>query len=247
MSDLKDDVEALRKRMADKAQDKAKRDARSWTGRAEHDLTAIHKFWFQFVMACHWIWVNLIRPATRWIYWPVPYLWHGYRVLWDKVVYYQDQYQNRMFSKTRAGVFLAATAGFLWYLAVPLLVLLATTVIFFSTVKKETVYLTNSQEIVPEDNTHSVQGCHDLPCTDDNSIYYRIRATNFNETWSIVSGRGIFYPDFVAASVPVSISRCEITTYGLRMKLLVSGFDIYPDLIEAKCTPLQDINPSAPN
>jgi hypothetical protein len=110
----------------------------------------------------------------------------------------------------------------------------------------EQVYLTNSQEIVPGENEHSVQGCHALPCTDDNSVYYRIRASNFNEAWSVLHGRGLFYPDFVAAAVPVSISRCNITSYGLRIKFLMRGLDIYPDLLRTECTPLQDIAPVAP-
>jgi hypothetical protein len=244
MSDkLKEEVDKLRQKVAGKAQEDAKVDARSWTGRTQQDLTALHKFWFQFLMACHWIWVNIVRRISRWIYWPVPYLFHAYRHLWDKIVYTEDQHQNRLFSKTRAGVFLAATAGFLWYLAVPLLAFLATAIIFLATVKNETVFLTNSQEIIPEDNTHSVQGCTELPCSDTNSVYYRVRASNFNEAWSLITGRGIFYPDFVAASVPLTISKCEIKSYGLRAKLLVRGFELYPDVIEAKCTPLQNVAP----
>jgi hypothetical protein len=86
---------------------------------------------------------------------------------------------------------------------------------------------------------HSVQGCHQLPCTDENSFYFRIRATLFNEIWSLAHGRGLFFPDYVAASVPLSISECRITSYGVRMKIFMRGMDIYPDLLQTECTPLQ--------
>ena len=67
-----------------------------------------------------------------------------------------------------------------------------------------------------------------------------IRASNFNEAWSILSGRGLFFPDYVAASVPVAVSRCKITSYGLRVKFLMRGFDIYPDLLQTECSPLNE-------
>jgi hypothetical protein len=247
MSNLKEEVDRLKKKIEEQAFQKNKADAKSWTGRTQHDLTAIHKFWYQFLQACHWIYANVFRPISRLLFKPVPYLWRWFRWLWDKAVYYEDKFQNRQFSKTRAGLFLLVSAVSAWYLVVPALVMLVDTAIYLATVKhNEQVYLTNSQEIVPGENEHSVQGCHALPCTDDNSVYYRIRASNFNEAWSILHGRGLFYPDYVAAAVPVSISRCNITSYGLRIKLLMRGLDIYPDLLRTECTPLQDISPAAP-
>jgi hypothetical protein len=54
-----------------------------------------------------------------------------------------------------------------------------------------------------------------------------------------VHGRGLFFPDYVAASVPLSISECKITSYGVRVKIFMRGMDIYPDLLQTECTPLQ--------
>jgi hypothetical protein len=247
MSDLKGDVDRLKKKIEEQAFQNQKADARSWTGRTQHDLTAIHKFWYQFLQACHWIYAKVFRPFTRLLYKPLPYLWNAYRFLWDKAVYYEDKFQNRQFSKTRAGVFLLVSAVAAWYVAIPALLMLVDTGIYFATVKhNEEVYLTNSQEILPGQNEHSVQGCHALPCTDENSVYYRIRASNFNEAWSIVHGHGLFFPDYVAAAVPVSISRCHITSYGFRIKLIMRGFDMYPDLLRTECAPLQDVAPAKP-
>ncbi len=247
MSDMKEEIENLKKKIGAQTFQDGKKDARSWTGRTQHNLTAIHKFWYQFVLACHWIYANVFRPVMRLVYKPIPYLWRFFRFLWDKAVYYEDAFQNRQFSKTRAGVFLLVSAITAWYLIIPAFVMLFDTAIYFATVKhREEVYLTNSQEILPGQNEHSVQGCHALPCTDENSIYYRIRATNFNEAWSILHGHGLFFPDYVAAAVPVSISRCHITSYGFRLKLFMRGFDMYPDLLKTECTPLQTIAPAAP-
>ncbi|MGE3873171.1 MAG: hypothetical protein AB7F74_09455 [Parvibaculaceae bacterium] len=241
MSTLRDEVEALKKKIADDAHEKGKTHARSWTGRTQYNLTALHKFFFQLLQALIWIYERVARPVVRVLFKPVRWLWHLYRLLWDKAVYYEDAYENRQFSKTRAGIFLLLSAGFAWYVFVPAVVFLCHAILYFATVKHdEIVYLTNSQEIIPHENEHSVQGCHAIPCTDQNSIYFRIRASNFNEAWSILNGRGLFYPDYVAASVPVAVSRCKITSYGLRIKLLMRGLDIYPDLLQTECTPLHE-------
>lgn len=75
-------------------------------------------------------------------------------------------------------------------------------------------------------------------CTDENSIYFRIRATPFNEAWNVVHHGSLFFPDYLAAAIPVTVSRCTITTYGIRVKLFMRGTEIYPDLLESSCEPL---------
>lgn len=241
MSTLKDEVAALKKKLEERTDERAKVHSRSWTGRTQHNLTALHKFLFQLVQAMAWIYSHVARPVARILFKPVTWLWHLYRLIWDKAVYYEDAQQERQFSKTRAGVFLALSAAFAWYLFIPAIVFVFHTLLYVTTVKRdEVVYLTNSQEILPHENEHSVQGCHALPCTDQNSLYFRIRASNFNEVWSILNGRGLFFPDYVAASVPVAVSRCKITSFGLRIKFLMRGFDIYPDLLQTECSPLNE-------
>ena len=177
-------------------------------------------------------WGAASRPVTPW-------LWRPVRALWNRLVYIEDEYKNRRLSKRRATYFVAASLVFAWFILIPLLGFLFDVGLYLATVKRdEVVYLTNSQEIMPEDNVHSVQGCYELPCTDENSFYFRIRATLFNEVWSVVHGRGLFFPDYVAASVPLSISQCTITSYGVRLKLIMRGVDIYPDLLKTECTPM---------
>ena len=240
MSDIKDEIEKLRAKIDDNAYRAAKTEAASFQARRRGDVASMNRFLAQFILASHWIYQNILSPVGRFASIPVRHLFRWYRWLWDKVVYTQDQYKNRMFSKTRAGVFLTASLVFAWFILLPLLGFLLDAGLYFATVKRdETVYLTNSQEIIPEENVHSIQGCHDLPCTDENSVYFRIRATLFNEAWSLVHGHGLFFPDYVAAAVPLSISKCTITTYGVRIKLVMRGMDIYPDVLTTECTPLQ--------
>jgi hypothetical protein len=240
MSDLKNEIEKLRAKIDDDAYRAAKTDAASFQTRRRNEVASMNRFLAQLILAAHWIYQSILRPVGRFASIPLRHLFRGYRWLWDKVVYVEDPYKNRMFSKTRAGVFLTVSIVFAWFILVPALVFLFDVGLYLATVRKdEVVYLTNSQEIIPEENVHSVQGCHSLPCTDDNSVYFRIRGTLFNEGWSLVHGRGIFYPDYIAAAVPLSISKCTITSYGVRIKFVVRGMDIYPDVLSTECAPLQ--------
>jgi hypothetical protein len=248
MSDLKHEIEKLKSKIDDNAYRAAKTEAASFQARRRSDVASMNRFLAQFVLASHWIYQNILAPAGQYGSIPLRHIFRWYRWLWDKVVYREDQYKNRLFSKTRAGVFLTATIVFAWFILLPLLGLLFDTAVYFATVQKdEVVFLTNSQEIIPEENVHSIQGCHSLPCTDDNSVYFRIRATLFNEVWSLVRGEGLFYPDYVAAAVPLTISRCMITSYGMRIKFVVRNLDIYPDVLQTECTPLDaEEGPAAP-
>jgi hypothetical protein len=240
MSDLKNEIEKLRAKIDENAYRSAKTEAASFSTRRRNEVTSLNRFLAQLVLAASWIYETILRPVGRAAAVPLHYLWRWYRILWDKVVYREDRYKNRMFSKTRAGLFLTASLIFAWLVLLPLLAFLFDLGLYLATVKKdEVVYLTNSQEIIPEENVHSVQGCHSLPCTDENSVYFRIRGTWFNEAWSLVHGHGLFFPDYIAAAVPLSISKCTITSYGVRIKLIMRGMDIYPDVLQTECEPLQ--------
>ncbi|WP_374650451.1 hypothetical protein [Dongia sp.] len=245
MNDLQKQIDGLKQRIEDRAYEADRKEAGTWQYKAANDIGALSRFFSQIVLAGLWMYEHILAPAGRFSAIPAGFLFGWYRRLWSRIVYVEDRFRQRQFSKTRAGLFLTTTLVFVWFLLVPLLVLALDTGLYFATVKHdEIVYLTNSQEIVPEENVHSVQGCHALPCTDDNSFYFRIRATLFNEIWSIAHGYGLFFPDYVAAAVPLTISECKITSYGLRMKLMMRGMDMYPDILRTECTPLTgDSNP----
>ncbi len=240
MSNLSDDIEKLRKKVEARAFANDKRDAASFAARSRDDLTAFHRFLWQLAAAAIWLYETLLLPLALFLAMPLRFLWRCYRRLWDRLVHVEDKFGNRLFSKTRAGIMLVISLVGVWYVLLPVLMFLFDLGLYALTVRKnETVYLTNSQEILPQENVHSVQGCHTLPCTDENSFYFRIRATWFNEAWSLVHGHGLFFPDYIAAAVPVSISKCQITSYGVRLKFVMRGMDIYPDVLQTECAPLE--------
>lgn len=238
-NDLRQQVDALKKRIETHAYEAEKTEAGRWQTRAAADITGLARFAAQMALGAVWIYEHILAPVGHFLAVPALFLFNAYRRLWTRMVYAEDKFEVRRFSKTRAGIMLAVSLVSVWFVVLPLLGLLWDTGLYFATARRdEIVYLTNSQEILPEHNIHSVQGCHSLPCTDDNSFYFRIRATLFNEIWSLVHGHGFFFPDYVAAAVPLSISECKITSYGLRFKLMMRGFDFYPDVLETTCTPL---------
>jgi hypothetical protein len=239
MSDLQKQVDNLKRRIEDRAYEAERAEAGQWQVKTAKDLTAFGRFIAQVVVAAIWMYETILRPTAGFFAVPLNFLVGWYRRLWARLVYVEDKFKQRQFSKTRAGLLLTTTLLFLWFALLPLLGFAVDVGLYFATVKRdEIVYLTNSQEILPEENVHSVQGCHALPCTDENSFYFRIRGTLFNELWSLVNGYGLFYPDYVAAAVPLSISECKITSYGLRLKFMMRGIDLYPDVLKTECQPL---------
>lgn len=239
MSDLLDRVNRLKERIAERAHESGKAHAASATGRTQRELTSIQRFAGQMVLAAIWSYQHFLAPVVRVLSVPGGWAWRLYRYLWDRFVYVEDRFENRIFSKSRAGIFLSTFLVFAWFILLPALGFLYDAGVYALTARHdEVVYLTNSQEILPEENIHSVQGCYALPCNEENSAYFRIRWTLFNQAWSLVQGHGVFLPDYIAASVPLSVSSCKVTSYGIRLKFLVRGLDLYPDLLRSECTPL---------
>jgi len=113
---------------------------------------------------------------------------------------------------------------------------------YLSTVRRdEQLYLSNSQNISGSQTDgheiHEIYGCETLPCTEQNTVTFRVRATWFNEVWSILHHGSLFYPGYVAAAVSPVLNRCVITSYGVRKKFLVRSWELYPELIQVECTP----------
>jgi hypothetical protein len=200
-----------------------------------HAVAVLIRFVTQVLIGLAWFWENLLRPVMRTLFWrPLKYLLRKYRLLWDRVVYLKSGH----FSRLRAGLMVTATIAAI-YVIPQLTLFLLHAGLFLATAKRETVYLTQSQEIYPDHDVHSVKGCEELPCTEQSSIYYRVRPYSFHHAWSLVKRGTLFYPDFVAATVPPGVSRCTTLSYGLRIKLLMRQWDLYPDLLDAVCEPVR--------
>lgn len=221
-----EDIKRYRKNLADKQAALESVVARSTTGR-------IAKRTAQLALAFDWVTARL-GPVWRFVSWPVRKLVNLYFALWNEVVYVDEK-----FSRKRGGIMLVSTGLFAWFIMVPLLVFLLDVGLYTATVKRdEKVYLYNSQEIDGANNIHSVQGCYKIPCGDDDSIYYRIEASLFNELWTILNRHTLYFSDTIAAAVSPTVSECTITSYGVRVKLFMRSMDIYPNLLESKCQPV---------
>jgi hypothetical protein len=208
-------------------------------GRAQRELTALGRFWAQFVHSCGWIYMRLIAPVTWRVYRFARWVFARYRALWARCVYAKDAYGDPEFSKARGGMMIIATVA-VCYIAYCVAAVAVTVPWYLATVRHdEQLYLSNAQNLSNSQagEVHEVYGCETLPCTDQNTVTFRVRATWFNEVWSILHHGSLFYPGYVAAAVNPVVNRCIITSYGIRRKLLVQAWELYPDLVQVKCMP----------
>jgi hypothetical protein len=210
-------------------------------GRAHRELSALGRFWSQFVRSCGWIYLRLIAPVTWRIYRFARWTFARYRALWARCVYAKDAYGDLEFSKARGGIMILATVA-VCYLIYGAVTVAATLPWYLATVRHdEQLYLSNSQNLSSSQTggpeIHEVYGCETLPCTDQNTVTFRVRATWFNEIWSLLHHGSLFYPGYVAAAVSPVLNRCVITSYGVRKKFLVRSWELYPDLVQVECMP----------
>lgn len=139
-------------------------------------------------------------------------------------------------TRKRAGWTIFATLVFLWFLPAMLLTgwqagLMATTM------RNEEVFLTMAEEVDPENEVHSIRGCRAIPCTESDAVYFRVRASWMHEGYSLIKQGHMFYPEEVAGVVAPGVNRCQVTSYGIRVKAMMRGWGIYPDMLNAVCTP----------
>lgn len=215
-----------------------RRYAESAVGKIHKEISAWAIFWTQFARGWHWFYSWIVAPIARPLFRLARWAWGRYRALWSAIVYLKDEHGVLRFSKTRAGAMVTATVACI-YLASHVIELFWHTGLYAVTADRgETVYLISSQEIFPELNIHNVKGCESLPCTEQNSIYFRVRPTTFNHIWSLVNHSTIFFPDYVAAAAPQGIAKCSITSYGVRWKFVmrvIQDVDFYPDILAISC------------
>lgn len=198
-------------------------------------FVAAARFWAQLTAAALWIWIKILRPAGRPLWAALGWLWTRWRAAWDAWVY-DDQGR---FAWNRGGIFLSGTLVVL-YLTPAFLALLFDAGLYAATVSDDRVYLTQSEEIYPDDDVHSIKGCAARPCTDQNTVYYRVGPSAFNHLWSLGHNADLFYPDEVAAAVPPGMNDCLVRRYGVRAKFLMRRMDIYPKALRIMCEPVQD-------
>jgi hypothetical protein len=221
----------------------AKVKSESRVERMREDAGAFHRFALQFAIASVWIWRHLLHPLWRAASWVFRGAFRQYRKLWSLVVYRHDAFGNLRLVKTRAGLFLAGSLVSLVCLYGIIGFTYDAGMYALTGHHNEIMYLTSSQEIDAPGNVHAVKGCDKLPCSDTDSVYFRITPSAFNHVWSLMHNHMLFFPDYVSAAVPPGLNRCVISSYGIRVKLLMRGMDIYPELLKASCTPVTSLHP----
>ncbi|MGI9301192.1 MAG: hypothetical protein ACR2RB_00585 [Gammaproteobacteria bacterium] len=193
---------------------------------------------------------RFIKSLVRNVITPLASLWlvraplRGYRNLWRRIVYVPDADGDLLFSKRRAGVMVLLTAVGLWMapavLGACVELVWDTSRMAMSYKSGEIWYLGKSQEIDPAGNVFSAQGCASVSCTDQTSIYFRIKPSIAHHAWSLYTNGNVFFPDFVAAGIQNDVNKCHVTGYGSRWKFFVRNWDIYPQILAVECVPITE-------
>ncbi len=113
-------------------------------------IALLMQFFIQVFAGFVWFWENVLRPVTVNIFWrPFSWAFGKYRRLWDRVVYLKTGH----FSYPRAGMMVTASIAAM-FVIVPAVSFVFDAGMFFLSKKRETVYLTQSQEIYPDLDIH---------------------------------------------------------------------------------------------
>lgn len=211
-------------------------------GRARRHAGDVYEFVAQVFAAFSWIYSRILQPLASNRLVGAPF--RAYARLWRRSVYESDADGDVVFSKARAGTFVLATI--VAALLAPAVLRTTAELIWdvswmAASYRTDDVwYLGRSQEIDPDGNVFSAQGCESVSCTDQTSIYFRIKPSLAHHVWSLLKNRNLFFPDFVAAGIQNDVNKCHVTTYGSRWKLLVRNWDIYPQILSVECVPVTE-------
>ena len=205
---------------------------------------SLTRFWYQFVASLTVFWQRFIYPFYSWAYWLFKLVfWQHFRWVWDRTVYSKNADGERRFSKIRGAVVIAATVSVLYLGFHAMFIVFDATMYLVTGRTDEFVYLSNAEEIAPDSNIFSVRGClapaagESFSCGAEDSLYFRISPSNFNHVWSFFNTEAwLFYPEEVAAPIAPGWQQCTITSYGVRLKFLMRNWDIYPELVSARCS-----------
>jgi hypothetical protein len=168
--------------------------------------------------------------------WLAKKYWKGCKYAFNKYAFNKDG----VYDKKRAG---AAVVGIVvTTLAIPSMAEFTwDTAWLVTTSRTEAIYLSNAQQIDHKENLWSISGCTELPCTDSNSVYLRVRSSLVHDFWSLVRNQSLFFPDYIAGAIPPVVNLCYVEIYGVRAKFLTRYFNLYPDLLAVEsCSPVNE-------
>lgn len=130
-----------------------------------------------------------------------------------------------------------STGLFIWFLGLPVLELVLVDAPSYALTAhvNESIYLRGSQELSASDSLHAVKGCRVMPCDDADAIYFRVENDLFSNLWSLSHGRGLFFPEYVAAAVPYETTQCVASSFGFRFRGTVRWLNLFPQLLAVSC------------
>lgn len=152
-----------------------------------------------------------------------------YKKLWVK--YTHNKYDEFVYKR---GVAMAVATVATLIIIPSIICLVLQTTYYWTTYKKETIYLIQSEEIYPDNNVWAVRGCYTQSCDSESSLYFRIRPSLFHHIWNLLHNGSIFLPDTIGSSVPTGLTQCEVISYGVRMRFTMM-FNIYPSILKITC------------
>jgi hypothetical protein len=205
-------------------------------------VASVHRALVQTVAAAQWLWANVLSPVVTHPWIGAVFRWYGR--LWRRAVYRVDADGDAQLSKARAGYMVIGTAVALWFL--PAIVSGAVEVVWDSAWmattyrSDETWYLGKSQELDHVNNVFSAQGCASVNCSDQTSIYFRIKPSLVHHVWSLVRNHNIFFPEFIAAGIQNDVNKCHVVAYGARWRFLIRNWDMYPQILAVQCVPVTE-------
>lgn len=109
--------------------------------------------------------------------------------------------------------------------------------LMFTTWETETLYLTNSEEVGEDE--FAIRGCRAIPCSEADATYFRVNTSLMHNLFAYSTRGNAFYPDYTASVVAPGVNSCDVISYGIRIKALMRGWDVYPWLLDAVCVPYQ--------
>ncbi len=191
------------------------------------------------------IW-NVIGPPIRWVL-------RQYRRFWQRFAFRTDRKTGeRVLSRRRAGFVMGFTFLVLAGMsptglgdAIRFVTIepVSDGILMATSMRTETFYLNNSEEIDHEENIHSVRGCRAAGmCAEADAAYFRVRPRLSHDVWKLWKyDNPIYVPDHVVAPIAPGVNKCSVTYYGYRMTSswiarILRSLQFYPTMLEASCT-----------
>ena len=196
---------------------------------------------------------NVLKPL--WFIFGPPFnlIARFYKRIWNRFAYTTEKISgHRRLSRRRSGVLVGLTliivamftptgvGSFIRFFTVEPIV---DGILMTTSMRIETFYLNNTEEIEPEENIHSVRGCKsEGVCAEKDAVYFRVKPRLAHDIWKFINySNPIYVPDHVVAPIAPGVNKCSVTYYGYRMTSswiarLLRSLQLYPVMLEASCT-----------